>query len=100
MEKPEKCLSVNVEGTQRVRMMLPDIWGVPAAPSDLRQPHPRCGDSPADIFRVLATGLNGTPMVSFDKVLTEDQRWDIIAHLMSIRLPSGPVLGASPAPAP
>jgi hypothetical protein len=26
-------------------------------------------------------------------MLTEAQRWDIIAYIMSIRLPSGPVLG-------
>jgi len=76
-------------------MALKDIWGAPAAPSDLRQPHLRCGDTPTDLFRILATGLNGTPMASFDQTLTEAQRWDIIAHLMSIRLPSGPVLGAA-----
>jgi mono/diheme cytochrome c family protein len=90
------CHGEKADGKGPAAMALKDIWGLPAAPSDLRLPHPRCGDSPADIFRVLATGLNGTPMVSFDKVLTEEQRWDIIAHLMSIRLPSGPVLGASP----
>jgi hypothetical protein len=36
--------------------------------------------------------LNGTPMVSFKVTLSEVQRWDIIAYILSIRLPSGPVL--------
>lgn len=94
------CHGEKADGKGPAAIVLKDIWGAPAAPSDLRQPHLRCGDTPADLFRILATGLNGTPMVSFDKVLTEDQRWDVIAHLMSLRLPSGPVLGASPAPAP
>lgn len=94
------CHGEKADGKGPAAIALKDIWGIPAAPSDLRQPHLRCGDTPADMFRILATGLNGTPMVSFDKVLTEDQRWDIIAHLISLRLPSGPVLGASPAPAP
>ena len=89
------CHGEKADGKGPAAMALKDIWGVPAAPSDLRQPHLRCGDTPADLFRILATGLNGTPMASFDQTLTEAQRWDIIAHLMSIRLPSGPVLGAA-----
>jgi mono/diheme cytochrome c family protein len=89
------CHGEKADGKGPAAIALKDIWGVPAAPSDLRQPHLRCGDTPADLFRILATGLNGTPMASFDQTLTEAQRWDIIAHLMSIRLPSGPVLGAS-----
>ncbi len=89
------CHGEKADGKGPAAMALKDIWGVPAAPSDLRQPHLRCGDTPADLFRILATGLNGTPMASFDQTLTDAQRWDIIAHLMSIRLPSGPVLGAA-----
>ncbi len=91
------CHGEKADGKGPAVIALKDIWGIPAAPSDLRQPHLRCGDNPADIFRVLATGLNGTPMVSFDATLTEAQRWDIIAYIFSIRLSSGPVLGAAPA---
>jgi len=91
------CHGEKADGKGPAALALKDVWGFPAAPSDLRQPHLRCGGTPADIFRVLATGLNGTAMVSFDKTLTEAQRWDIIAFLLGIRLPSGPVLGASTA---
>lgn len=87
------CHGDKADGKGPAAVALKDIWGQPAAPSDLRQPHLRCGDAPGDLFRVLTTGLNGTAMVSFDKTLTEAQRWDIIAYLLSIRLPSGPVLG-------
>lgn len=87
------CHGEKADGKGLAAVALKDIWGLPAAPSDLRQPHLRCGDKPDDIFRILATGMNGTPMVSFEKTLTEAQRWDIIAHIMSIRLTSGPVLG-------
>ena len=94
------CHGTEADGKGPAVAALKDLWEQPARPSDLRQPHLRCGDAPADIYRVLATGLNGTLMVSFDVILTEAQRWDIIAYIFSIRLPSGPVLGASPAPAP
>jgi len=88
------CHGEKADGEGPAAITLKDIWGHAAAPSDLRQPHLRCGNAPTDIFRILATGLNGTPMVSFEKSLTEEQRWDIIAHILSIRLPSGPVLGS------
>ncbi len=88
------CHGEKADGTGPASALLKDIWGAPAAPSDLRQPHLRCGDAPADMFRVLSTGLNGTPMVSFDGVLTEDQRWDIIAYVLGLRLKAGPVLGS------
>lgn len=87
------CHGEKADGKGPAAIALKDIWGHPAAPSDLRQPHLRCGDKPADIFRVLTTGLNGTAMVSFEPTLTPEQRWDIIAYIFSIRLPSGPVLG-------
>ncbi len=86
------CHGEKADGTGPAAAALQDIWGLPAAPSDLRQPHLRCGDAPADIFRILTTGMNGTPMMSFAPVLTPEQRWDIIAYILDIRLPSGPVL--------
>lgn len=86
------CHGEHADGKGPAAVSLQDIWGTPAAPSDLRQAHLRCGDAPEDLFRVLATGLSGTPMVSFDATLNEEQRWDVIAYLLSIRLPSGPVL--------
>ena len=75
--------------------MLKDIWGLPSVPSDLRQPHLRCGDGPADIFRVLTTGLNGTPMISQAQTLTEEQRWQVAAYIQSIRIEGPPLLNPS-----
>lgn len=90
------CHGNAADGKGAAAAALKDLWGQPARPSDLRQPHLRCGDRPQDIYRVLATGLNGTPMVSFEAVLTPEQRWDIIAWLMSRRLPGVPTLGNAP----
>jgi mono/diheme cytochrome c family protein len=75
---------------------LKDVWNFPARPSDLRQPHLRCGDRPQDVYRVLSTGLNGTPMVSFEGTLTPEQRWQIIAWIFTQKLPDVPTLGNAP----
>ncbi len=90
------CHGSSAEGQGPAAAVLKDLWGHPARPSDLRQPHLRCGDRPQDIERVLITGLNGTPMISFAAVLSSEQRWDIIAWILSQRLPEVPTLSKAP----
>lgn len=90
------CHGPAADGKGPAVAALKDVWGFPGKPSDLRQPHLRCGDRPQDIYRVLATGLNGTPMVSFETTLTPEQRWDIIAYLFTLKLPDVPTLGNAP----
>jgi len=90
------CHGPNADGKGPAAATLKNMWNFPSLPSDLRQPHLRCGDREEDVYRVLATGLNGTPMVSFDALLTPEQRWDIIAWLFSQKLPQVPTLGGAP----
>lgn len=90
------CHGAAADGTGAAAAALKDLWEQPAKPSDLRQPHLRCGDRPEDIYRVLATGLNGTPMLSFDETMTPEQRWDIIAWIFTQKLPDVPNLGGAP----
>ena len=40
-------------------------------------------------------GLNGTPMISYAQTLTEQQRWQIIAYVMSKRIEGPPLLNPS-----
>jgi hypothetical protein len=35
-------------------------------------------------------------MVSFETTLTPEQRWDIIAYLLTLKLPDVPTLGNAP----
>lgn len=90
------CHGPEADGRGPAAAPLKDIWNQPARPSDLRQPHLRSGDRPEDLYRTLATGLNGTPMVSFEATLTPEQRWEIIAWLQTRKLPAGPTLGGAP----
>ena len=90
------CHGPAADGKGPAAATLKDAWNLPAPPADLRQPHLRCGDRPEDVYRVLATGLNGTPMTSFDETLTPEQRWEIIAWLLTQKLPDMPHLGGAP----
>ena len=64
---------------------LVDSWGHPASARDLRLPYLRSGRQRADIYKVLVTGLDGTPMPSFAESTTEAQRWELIAYLEQLR---------------
>ena len=39
------------------------------------------------MFRVLVTGLDGTPMPSFGSAMTADQRWDVVHYIRSLSNP-------------
>jgi mono/diheme cytochrome c family protein len=58
-----------------------DGWGNPIAPAVLAAPHHKSGDSPRDLYRTIATGLNGTPMIGFSGSLTEKEIWQLVAWI-------------------
>jgi len=41
--------------------------------------------SPGLMFRVVAVGINGTPMAGWASVLTADERWDVISYVNTLR---------------
>lgn len=64
---------------------LKDMWGEPIKPADLREAWLRRGTDIKDVYWALMTGRDGTPMVSYAEVLNEEQRWDVVAFIQSLR---------------
>jgi len=64
---------------------LVDTWGHAVAPRDLRLPYLRSGREWEDVYRVLVTGLDGTPMPSFAESTTVEQRWELVAFIAELR---------------
>jgi len=62
-----------------------DSWGQPVTPTDLRQPTLRSGRELDAVYRVLLTGIEGTPMPSFAETLTAEQRWELVAFIAQLR---------------
>ena len=79
------CHGAKGDGRGVVAGQLKDMWGFDVTPADLRQPHLRCGSDLRDVYRVLTSGLDGTPMVSFATVFTPEQRWDLVAFIATLR---------------
>ncbi|MDA7887975.1 c-type cytochrome [Akkermansiaceae bacterium] len=62
-----------------------DVWERPITPANLSEAHYKSGDSPADLFRTISTGLDGTPMVGFHGALKPEEIWNLVAHVRSLR---------------
>lgn len=67
--------------------------GRPIRPADLTRRPLKGGDQPEDLYRTLATGLDGTPMPSYRDVLNEGELW-ALAFYVSRLAPRG----ATPSP--
>ncbi len=83
----DRCHGVAGQGDGPSARGLKDDWGFPIVPYNLTTGRIKCGQTAADIFRVLFTGLGGTPMPSFEKSLSPDQAWDIAHYILSLGPP-------------
>jgi cytochrome c oxidase cbb3-type subunit I/II len=64
---------------------LKDDWGYKITPYDFTSGgHLKCGDRPADLYKVFMTGLTGTPMPSFADTMSPEDAWNLVHFLRSL----------------
>jgi len=86
-----KCHGTLGRGDGPSAATLTDESGHPIRAANLAQSWTfRGGSSREDIFRIMSTGFNGTPMPSFSDSLTPEQRWAITDFIVSLSGTSGP----------
>jgi mono/diheme cytochrome c family protein len=65
---------------------LTDSKGLAITPYDFTGANKfKCGETDQDLYRVLITGLDGTPMPSFADALDADQLWDVVHYVQAFR---------------
>ncbi len=79
------CHGLKADGKGPQAEGLVDVHGRPIKPADLLTPHLRNGNAAEDLMRVLLTGLNGTPMISFAESFSDDELWAVVAYLLECR---------------
>jgi mono/diheme cytochrome c family protein len=79
------CHGADGSGQGASAMELRDVWDQPVTVTDLRQPVLRSGRDLQAVYRVLITGIEGTPMPSFAEALTDQERWSLIALISELR---------------
>ena len=72
---------------------LKDDFGYPIPPANLTTGLFKSGSSVKDIYRTFTTGLNGTPMPTYVKSFTEDQRWALAYYILSLSAYTDPLSG-------
>lgn len=79
-----------------------DDWKQPAPAADLTARMLHGGRRPIDIYRRVATGINGTPMQNFAGTFAEDPEkiWHLVHYVMHIVDGGDPQLGEGAATAP
>ncbi len=79
------CHGTTGKGDGPGSVALKDVWGFEIKPADLAGSHYKSGDRPEDLYRTIALGLDGTPMVGFLGTLKAEQIWDVVAYLNSLK---------------
>jgi cytochrome c oxidase cbb3-type subunit I/II len=79
-----KCHGDGGKGDGPSSHELKNDWGDPIVPADLTAGHFKCGGTPADIYRVFMTGLNGTPMPSYVDSIKPDEAWQLVHYIESL----------------
>jgi mono/diheme cytochrome c family protein len=64
---------------------LTDAENQPIRPANLSLRTVKSGPTARDLFRDIWTGLDGTPMPSFEGVYTQEQVWDLVAYIFYLR---------------
>jgi len=63
-----------------------DSWGYPVRTADFTLPNGvKGGDRAQDFYRTFMTGLDGTPMPSFESSLKPEEAWDLAHYVLSLR---------------
>ena len=61
-----------------------DHWGYPIVPRDLTSGVFRAGATSADLYRSIATGVNGTPMPSFEGSIPPEDIWAMVHFIQTL----------------
>lgn len=78
-----KCHGAEGRGDGPSASGLRDDWGYPIQAADLTRPLKR-GSTPQSIYKTLVTGLNGTPMPSYEGALTDEEFWALSFYVASL----------------
>ncbi|VAV83035.1 hypothetical protein MNBD_DELTA01-690 [hydrothermal vent metagenome] len=80
------CHGTKGDGRGAMSESLVDTWGNAVKPADFTKGVYRAGGEPEDLFRTLKTGVEGTAMPSFMYILRDEDVWNIISYLRSLKM--------------
>jgi len=85
MEGCATCHGLSGRGDGDGAQGLVDVDNNPLKPADLSRRFIKSGRRAQDVYKAIFTGLDGTPMPSFEGVYTPEQIWDLTAYVFFLR---------------
>ncbi len=79
------CHGETGKGDGPSALTLRDDWGYPIVPRDFTRGPLKVGDTAEDLYRTFMTGLNGSPMPSYDGTVSADDAWALVFYVRSLR---------------
>jgi hypothetical protein len=79
-----RCHGMTGRGDGPSSATLVDNWDEKILPFDFTSGPLKGGGGPEGIYRTFMTGLDGTPMPSFDESMDEQQRWDLVSYCLEL----------------
>lgn len=79
-----KCHGDTGIGDGLLARELKDAWGNIIRPRDFTAGIFKGGSTPSDVWRRITTGVNGTPMPGHREALSDAERWDLTAYVLSM----------------
>jgi len=81
----EACHGPTGLGDGRASSTLQDSWGDKILPFDFTSGPLKGGSSPEMVYRTFMTGLDGTPMPSYQDAMPDEQaRWDLVSFCLEL----------------
>jgi cytochrome c oxidase cbb3-type subunit 2 len=90
-----ECHGTGGRGDGPAAATLIDDWGHKIRPFDFTSGPLKGGASAGDVYRTFTTGLNGTPMPSYQDILSDEDRWHLVSYILSLRRSGAIVQGGS-----
>ncbi len=78
------CHGDNGDGKGPASEELEDMWGNPVKPRNFKKGVYRSGSKPQNLFTVLSTGIEGTPMPAYEDI-TDDDKWHLISFILGLK---------------
>ena len=82
------CHGTNGEGDGPIAATLKDDNGRPIEPANLTERPLKRSNTPDEMYRTIACGIDGTPMASFEAAFKPGQIWSLVYYIESITKPS------------
>ena len=84
MDYPAPRVRIADDGSLDLSDAYRDGWGYPIVQRDLSAGGFRVGDEPEALWRVIATGIEGTPMPGALGNNTSEQIWDLVHYVQHL----------------